>query len=105
MIRQINNILRLIWNILLVYVAYGICRATFMICNSNMYQGIETSHIFDLFKAGLIFDSSAICYTNAIVMLLFLLPLHWKETRGFYTFVKWLYVVINSICISMNKYQ
>lgn len=102
MIRQINNILRLIWNILLVYVAYGICRATFMICNSNMYQGIETSHIFDLFKAGLIFDSSAICYTNAIVMLLFLLPLHWKETRGFYTFVKWLYVVINSICISMN---
>lgn len=102
MIRQINNILRLIWNILLVYVAYGICRATFMICNSNMYQGIETSHIFDLFKAGLIFDSSAICYTNAIVMLLFLLPLHWKETRGFYTFVKWLYVVINSICLSTN---
>lgn len=102
MIRQINNILRLIWNILLVYVAYGICRATFMICNSNMYQGIETSHIYDLFKAGLIFDSSAICYTNAIVMLLFLLPLHWKETRGFYTFVKWLYVVINSICLSTN---
>lgn len=102
MTRQIINILRLIWNILLVYVAYGICRATFMICNSNMYQGIETSHIFDLFKAGLIFDSSAICYTNAIVMLLFLLPLHWKETRGFYTFVKWLYVVINSICLSTN---
>lgn len=102
MIRQINNILRLIWNILLVYVTYGICRATFMICNSNMYQGIETSHIFDLFKAGLIFDSSAICYTNAIVMLLFLLPLHWKETHGFYTFVKWLYVVINSICLSTN---
>ena len=102
MTRQLNNILRLIWNILLVYVAYGICRATFMICNSNMYQGIETSHIFDLFKAGLIFDSSAICYTNAIVMLLFLLPLHWKETRGFYTFVKWLYVVINSICLSTN---
>lgn len=102
MTRQIINILRLIWNILLVYVAYGICRATFMICNSNMYQGIETSHIFDLFKAGLIFDSSAICYTNAIVMLLFLLPLYWKETRGFYTFVKWLYVVINSICLSTN---
>ena len=102
MTRQIINILRLIWNILLVYVAYGICRATFMICNSNMFQGIETSHIFDLFKAGLIFDSSAICYTNAIVMLLFLLPLYWKETRGFYTFVKWLYVVINSICLSTN---
>lgn len=102
MTRQIINILRLIWNILLVYAAYGICRATFMICNSNMYHGIETSHIFDLFKAGLIFDSSAICYTNAIVMLLFLLPLHWKETRGFYTFVKWLYVVINSICLSTN---
>ena len=98
----LTNILKLLWNIFLVYIAYAICRATFMFVNSEMYQGIETSHIFDLFQAGLIFDSSAICYTNAIVILLFLLPLHWKENTGFYTFVKWLYIIINGICIVMN---
>jgi len=96
------NILKLLWNLFLVYVAYTICRAAFMLGNSEMFQGIETGHIFDLFKAGLIFDSSAICYTNGLIILLFLLPFHWKENKIYYSVVKWIYIVINSICVAMN---
>lgn len=55
-----------------------------------------------MLKAGLIFDSSAICYTNVLLIVMFLFPLHWKERKGFYTTAKWIYVIVNSLCIIAN---
>ena len=51
----------------------------------------------NLFCAGLLFDTSAILYTNCIFLLLFLFPLPWKETKGYYRITRWLFVAINSI--------
>lgn len=91
-----------LWNTCLVYVAYFICRTAFYWVNINDYENIEGSHLVNLFCAGLLFDTSAILYTNCIFLLLFLLPLPWKETKGYYRITRWLFVVINSICISTN---
>ncbi len=59
-------------------------------------------HGLELFGAGLLFDTPAILYTNAIILLMFLLPLHWKECPGFYRVARWIYTVVNSIAVYMN---
>ncbi len=59
-------------------------------------------HGLKLFGAGLLFDTPAILYTNAIILLMFLLPLHWKECPGFYRVARWIYTVVNSIAVYMN---
>ncbi len=93
----------LVWNLLTVYVAYTLCRAAFLAMNWSLYAGTLTlSHAMDLFGAGLLFDTPAILYTNAIILLMFLLPLHYKERPGFYKAARWIYVVVNSLAVYMN---
>ena len=99
---HISNISALLWNLLIVYVAYTLCRTVFYLNNYHMYSDIGFGHIMELFGAGLIFDTSAILYTNLIIILLFLLPLHWKEHRRYYHIVRWIYTIINSLCVTTN---
>ncbi len=98
-----SPIVALACNLLVVYVLFTLCRLVFLLTNWNLYAGtLSWSHAADLFAAGLIFDTSAILYTNALVIAAFLLPLHWKERRGFYRVVRWIYVICNSVAVYAN---
>ncbi|MCF0202320.1 MAG: LTA synthase family protein [Bacteroidaceae bacterium] len=70
----------------------------------NMVEGVDFSigHLLYLFRVGLVFDTPAILYTNALVIVLFLLPFHYKERTGFYVVVKRLFVIINAVCAFIN---
>ena len=98
----LKNIYALIANLLLVYVAYAICRILFIVCNLGLYPDLTFSRALELMAAGLVFDSSAIFYSNAIIILMYLFPLHLKERRGYYTTAHWIYVAINALCIIPN---
>ena len=100
--KTFSQLTAFLWNTLLVYVAFFICRFVFYVVNFNNYETIDSHHLVNLFSAGLLFDTSAILYTNCIFLLLFLIPLPWKETKSYYRIIRWLYVVINSICLSTN---
>lgn len=92
-----------LWNLLVVYVTYTLCRGIFLMLNWPLYAGTLTwGHGLGLFGAGLLFDTPAILYTNAIILLMFLLPLHWKERPGFYRVARWIYTIVNSIAVYMN---
>ena len=98
-----RNIVSLAWDLLIVYVGYFLTRLTFLATNWDAYAGtLSFAHACDLFRAGLLFDTSAIIYTNAIVLLLILLPFHLKERPGYYRVVRWIYVVINALCLYAN---
>lgn len=97
-----GNLFALLWNLLIVYVAYSLCRLMFYLLNLPTYSDISGGHVLDLFGAGLIFDTSAIVYTNAILIIMFLLPLHWKENGIYYKVARWYYTIVNSFCISTN---
>ncbi len=93
----------LLWDLFVVYCAYSLCRLIFLASNWSLYAGTLTfGHGLELFGAGLMFDTPAILYTNAIIMLMFLLPLHWKECPGFYRVARWIYTIVNSIAVYMN---
>ena len=98
-----SPVLALLWNLLVVYIAYTVCRIVFLALNWSLYSGTLTlSHGLELFGAGLLFDTPAILYTNAIILLMFLLPLHWKEHPAFYRVARWIYTIVNSIAVYMN---
>ncbi|MBQ9820908.1 MAG: LTA synthase family protein [Muribaculaceae bacterium] len=100
---NLSVICGLIWDLLVVYCAYTLCRAVFLALNWSMYAGTLTfSHTMGLFGAGLLFDTPAILYTNAIILLMFLLPLHWKERPGYYQVARWIFTIVNSIAVYMN---
>ena len=93
----------LLWDLLVVYCAYTLCRAVFLALNWSLYAGtITLTHGLELFGAGLLFDTPAILYTNVIILLMFLLPLHWKEHPAFYRVARWIYTIVNSIAVYMN---
>ena len=98
-----SPILSLLWNLLVVYVMFMVCRVIFVLANWTIYSGTLTwGHTLELFGAGLIFDTSAILYTNALVSVMMLFPLHWKEKQGYYKIVRWIYVICNSAAIYAN---
>ena len=56
----------------------------------------------ELFGAGLLFDTPAILYTNSLILLMFLIPLHLKDSPIYYRVARWIYVIVNSIAVYMN---
>lgn len=98
-----SNVFSLVWNLLLVYICYSLCRLAFLLENFRLFAGhLDWGYALSLFGAGLIFDTSAILYTNALFILLFLLPLHWKETKSFYRIVRGIYVTVNGLFLAIN---
>lgn len=98
-----SNPARLVVNFLWVYICYEICRFAFLFENWNLYaENLSWGAFWNILAGGWRFDTSAIFYTNALIILLYLFPLHFKEKKEFWLTTKWLYVIINSACVLMN---
>jgi len=93
----------LMWNLLVAYVLFMLSRLVFLAVNWHLYADTLTwGHAIRLMGAGLIFDTTAILYTNALVIVAMLLPCHWKERPVWYRGVRWLYVVCNTVALWAN---
>ncbi|MBR1521131.1 MAG: sulfatase-like hydrolase/transferase [Bacteroidaceae bacterium] len=92
-----------ICNLALVYIVYGICRLAYLLENwSVLSEGFDTLSFWEAFKGCWMFDTSAILYTNVLYAILMLIPLHWKEKDGWQLMTKWVYVVVNAVCVVAN---
>ena len=96
-------------NLLLVYVVYQIARVAYLLDNWSYFvssagedAGVPSVLSWELWKGGLVFDTSAILVTNAPYIVLMLLPLHWKERWTWWQkMCKWLFVSVNTLCLSL----
>lgn len=90
-------------NMVMVYVVYEICRLVFLATNWSMFPETMTwSSFWEITRGGLMFDTSAILYTNALYALMMLFPIHYKETAIYQKIAKWVFLVCNSICVVAN---
>ena len=99
------SLLRLLNNLLLVYLLYMLCRVVYICEFWDLYsEGWQRLSIGSLLVGGLRFDTSAILYTNTLYILLVLLPLPRKLTAGhvWRTALKVLYVVVNTLMLVLN---
>ena len=93
-----------VWNLLLLYVAYGITRLAFLLENYSLYGHVMDGgdKVWDIVAGSLLFDTSAIAYTNALYILMVLLPCHLKETPLWRRTCKVVYMVVNSLALAVN---
>ena len=99
----VSNIIAVLANLVLAYFVYMLSRVAYVWENWSLFA--PTWHDLDfceLLAGSLRFDSSTIFYTNALWIILMLLPLHAKECRWWHTLCKTIFVTINTIGISAN---
>jgi len=86
-------------NLLLAYVVYAIARVAYLLDNWSYFSESLTAEVV---QGGLVFDTAAILVTNIPYIVLMLLPLHWKETRGWHRLCQTLFVAVNSLALAVN---
>lgn len=105
--KKYNPTVAFIGNIILVYASYFICRIAYILENWATFRtALSENSIYDLLRGSLLFDTSAILYTNALYALVMLLPFHrkcigrcgliWQRTA------KIIFVTINAVTIVAN---
>ena len=95
--RYYSPLLTVLWNLLLAYFVYQIARLEYWLENTDYLN-----YTFDVWHGGLLFDTSAILYTNALYVVLMLFPWHAKETTAFHRICKWLFVIVNGASFAIN---
>ena len=73
-----NELLALIWNILLAILVYMACRFLYWAENHQSFS-LSAAQWMQILQGGLKFDLSAILYTNILLIILLSFPFHLKE--------------------------
>ena len=98
-----SNLIAVVANLLLAYAVYMVTRVAYVLENWSLFApGWSALSLGDLLAGSLRFDSSALFYTNALWLVLMLLPLHLKERGWWHSMCKAIFVVINTLGLSAN---
>lgn len=90
-------------NMVTALVVYMLSRVVFFLVNWDTFAPYMSWKLAgSMLHGGLVFDTSALLYINALYLVLTLLPLPLKEKPGFHQGLKWLYVVTNSLGLAAN---
>lgn len=103
--KQLKNstLLAVVGNILTVYIVYMVCRVAYLLENWDLLdKGWDLLDKWLLLRGSLLFDTSAICYTNAIYCLLMFLPLAVRSKNWWQQLCRWMFVVVNSLAVVAN---
>lgn len=97
------NPVGLLLNLLWVYIVYTVCRVAFLLENWNLFSsGLDLATLKTLMLGGVRFDTSAIFYTNALFIVLYLFPLAMKERRWYHVMTRILYTAVNTVAAVLN---
>ena len=90
-------------NLGIAYVLYFMARIIYLLVNYSYFeQGLSFSHLIEMLRGGLVFDTSAILVTNIPYIVMMLFPWHAKENNTYQLICKWVFIVINGIALTIN---
>ena len=90
-------------NLGIAYILYFLARIIYLLVNYSYFgQGLSSSHLMEMLRGGLVFDTSAILVTNIPYIVLMLLPWHRKENNTYQQICKWVFIVINGLALAIN---
>ena len=90
-------------NMGIAYILYFLARIIYLLVNYSYFgQGLSSSHLMEMLRGGLVFDTSAILVTNIPYIVLMLLPWHRKENNTYQQICKWVFIVINGLALAIN---
>lgn len=87
--------------ILVVYLLYAVMHLIYYVYNRDLIS-ITQESLPDLLIGALHFDTSAICYTNALFILLSILPLRIRTASRYQWLVALSYIIPNALAVFVN---
>jgi phosphoglycerol transferase MdoB-like AlkP superfamily enzyme len=99
---EANEYLVLLYRYAILMVLYSVCRIMFYLFNTASFPKVTFFSFLTILKGGLMFDISALLYLNVAFMLLSLLPFQFKFNLWYQHFLKWLFIVSNSVGLAFN---
>ena len=97
-----SEVVAMFYRMALVYLFYQIARFLFWYYNQDLVPVDSLSEYLKLAYYGTAFDTTAILYTNALFILLSLLPLVINTKKTFQKVIFWVYFITNGIAYTMN---
>lgn len=88
----------------LIYLVLMLCRVVFYIYNIDAVGALKWAEVWPLFKGALVFDTASIIYTNALFVIMSLLPMFTQRLRRrWYRLAMAIYFIsINSLSVIIN---
>ncbi len=99
---QANEYFVLIYRFVVVMFLYSAGRVIFYLFNSSMFPNVDPTSFVRIMRGGVMFDTSAVLYLNAIYFLLYLLPFPFKFGERYQSVLKWVFMVLNSVGLAFN---
>ncbi|MBQ8863450.1 MAG: sulfatase-like hydrolase/transferase [Rikenellaceae bacterium] len=97
-----SNVAVLVWRLAVVYVVLALCRVAFWVYNADLMGGLEAAEVWNLVRGALRFDSATVVYTNALFVVMSLLPGAWRARRWWQRAMMTVYVAFNSVSVAVN---
>ena len=95
--RERSPLRAIMQNLLSAYLILLLCQLVFMLANRETYAtALENNAWWMLLKGNIVFATPAVCYLNALYILLTLFPLHYKEGKAMQCMAKWAFILPNA---------
>ncbi|MBA3682741.1 MAG: LTA synthase family protein, partial [Bacteroidetes bacterium] len=92
----------MIRQLLVSYLLFFICRLLFYISNASLFPSINFMHFMQDAIYGLRFDTFSIFVCNSLFIFLSIIPFNLYQKKAYQRFLKWLFIISNSIFILAN---
>ncbi len=99
---RIQEYKALFYRLFLAYLFYFVARVLFFVYNYKMLKVDSVSDFLALAYHGMVFDTAAILYLNALFVVCSILPLWITTKKGYQKFLFYLYFVCNLIGFATN---
>ncbi len=98
----ISHLIALLKRLALVIVLFTVTRLLFLLFSLTFYRPFEYEQVFRAFFYGIRFDFIAIFYLNILFILFHLFAMKFTGRQFFQIFLKYLFVVVNTIALLGN---
>jgi phosphoglycerol transferase MdoB-like AlkP superfamily enzyme len=86
----------------LIMVLFTFCRLGFYLFNYSYFKDLDRPTFLYIFLGGIKFDLTAVLYTNALFILMMILPFKFRFNRYYQTAAKWIFFITNGIALAAN---
>lgn len=97
-----NIYLATIYRLAVMMLIFQISRLGFYLFNTDSFQDTTFTSYLKVMGGGVVFDLAALLYTNAVFILMELLPFRIRLNRIYQRTAKWLFVITNSAALLAN---
>lgn len=92
----------LVLRLLIVMFMFSLCRIGFYLFNLSYFPNMTLTNFLTILGGGIRFDLTAVLYTNALFILMMIIPFQFRFKDWYQSIVKWIFFVTNGIAVAAN---